>query len=76
MERTLFGNIQLRDGKGRFCTKERHHADKALTENKKLRIERDKYQRAFLALSKRCTGAEREVIELKQKIKELESKNG
>ena len=76
MERTLFGNVQLRDHKGRFCTKERHYADKAFTENKRLLLECEKYKRAFLALSKRCTSAEREVLELKQRSKELEYKNG
>src|SRR5574344_319760 len=76
MERTLFCNVQLRDHKGRFCTKERHYSDKAFNENKRLRLECEKYPRAFLALSKRCTSAEREVLELKQRIKELESKNG
>ena len=73
MEQTLFNNKPLRDHRGRFCTKERHYADKALTENKKLRLECEKYQRSFLSVSKRCTLAEREIIELKARIKELES---
>lgn len=71
MEQTLFQEKQLRDHRGRFCTKEQKRTDMAISENQRLRYERDKYFRAFMALAQRNTSLERELIELKNKIKEL-----
>lgn len=71
MEQTLFQEKQLRDHRGRFCTKEQKRTDMAISENQRLRYERDKYFRAYMALAQRNTSLERELIELKNKIKEL-----
>lgn len=71
MEQTLFQDKQLRDHRGRYCTKEQKRTDMAISENQRLRYERDKYFRAYMALAQRNTSLERELIELKNKIKEL-----
>jgi hypothetical protein len=71
MEQSLFQEKQLRDHRGRFCTKEQKRTDMALNENKKLRYEKEKYYRAYIALATRNTSLERELRELKEKIKGL-----
>lgn len=43
----------------------------ALNENKKLRYEKEKYYRAYIALATRNVSLERELRELKEKIKDL-----
>lgn len=71
MEQTLFRESKLRDHRGRYCTKEQKRTDMAMSENKRLRYEKEKYYRAYMALAQRNTSLERELIELKNKIKEL-----
>lgn len=71
MKQSLFQEKQLRDHRGRFCTKEQKRMDMALNENKKLRYEKEKYFRAYLALATRNASLERELRELKEKIKGL-----
>ncbi len=71
MEQNLFPQKQLRDHRGRFCNKEQKKVDLALGENKKLRYERDKYFRSYMALAERNAALERELYMLKSKIKSL-----
>lgn len=71
MEKELFPQKQLRDHKGRYCTKQQKKNDMLAEENKKLRWERDKYYRAFMVLAQRNSSLERELITLKAKLKEL-----
>ena len=71
MEQSLFQEKQLRDHRGRYCTKEQKRTDMALNENRKLRYEKEKYFRAYIALATRNVSLERELRELKEKIKGL-----
>lgn len=71
MEQNLFPQKQLRDHRGRFCNKEQKKVDLAISENKKLRYERDKYFRSYMALAERNVSLERELFSLKEKIKNL-----
>lgn len=71
MEQSLFQEKQLRDHRGRFCTKEQKRTDMALNENKKLRYEKEKYYRAYIALATRNASLERELRELQERIKSL-----
>ena len=74
----LFDNdptMRLRDTKGRFCTAERHYADKARSENTRLRYERDKYKRAWLAVCERACRLERELAGLKRLAETVQKLN-
>lgn len=71
MEQTLFRESQLRDHRGRYCTKEQKRTDMAMSENKRLRYEKEKYYRAYIALAARNATLEHELRELKEKIKGL-----
>ncbi len=61
----------MRDSKGRYCTPERHYADKAIAENKRLRYERDKYMRAWHSLVATNLRLTRELDSIKQKLKQI-----
>lgn len=71
MEQNLFPQKQLRDHRGRFCNKEQKKADLALSENKILRYERDKFFRAYMSAQERCSELERELYTIKERIKRL-----
>lgn len=45
-QQTLFKELPLRRGNGRFCTKEQFRQDKVDEENKRLRFEKEKFKRA------------------------------
>ena len=60
--------LRMRDSRGRFATPERAYADKAIDENKKLRLLCDKYKRAWMSMVNRCSKAENELKELRTKI--------
>lgn len=47
------------------------YADKQANENAILRLDVEKYRRAYLTTAKRCVALERELKELKDKIKNL-----
>lgn len=47
------------------------YADKTAQENAILRYDVEKYKRAYLTTAKRCVALERELKELKDKIKNL-----
>jgi regulator of replication initiation timing len=71
---TLFDNdpaLRMRDSKGRFATPERARADKAIEENKYLRLEVEKYRRAYLAAGSMSARYHRELLEVKEQLKEL-----
>lgn len=70
MER-LFDQPQLRLRNGKFCTNEQYRIERIEHENKILRLEREKYYRAWCCSSKRIGALERELNALKTKIKEL-----
>lgn len=58
----------LRLGNGRFCTIEQLRIEQVDSENLRLRLERDKYRRAWLASSSKASRLERELVELKERI--------
>ena len=60
--------MRLRDRKGKFATPLKAYADKAIEENKTLRLQCEKFKRAWLAVSQRANKAERELLELRKKI--------
>lgn len=60
-----------RRSNGQFATKEMAYADKQASENAILRFDVEKYKRAYLTTAKRCVALERELKELKDKIKNL-----
>ena len=60
-----------RRSNGQFATKEMAYADKQAQENAILKFEVEKYKRAYLTTAKRCIALERELKELKDKIKNL-----
>jgi len=60
--------LRPRDRKGRFATPERAYADKAISENKVLRLQVEKYKRAWLASAEKARRIEAELRELRHKI--------
>ncbi len=67
----IFTHEQYRDTKGRFCTKERHYAEKAFHDNKVLRLDREKYIRMNLALVNENARLKMELKDLKERIRGL-----
>lgn len=70
----LFPNeptAKCRDSKGRFATREKAYTDKAIAENKRLRLEREKYQRAYLAAGEMACHWQRKYMELRQRVDSL-----
>ena len=63
--------VVYRRTNGQFATKEMAFADKTAQENAILRYDVEKYKRAYLTTAKRCVALERELNELKDKIKNL-----
>lgn len=70
-QKTLFKHERLRSRNGRFCTKEQLLNERVEDENKRLRFDKEKYYRAWLAASERASRLERELTELKNKINVL-----
>lgn len=70
---TLFEDKKAvyRSSNGQFATREMAYADKQANENAILRLDVEKYRRAYLTTAKRCVALERELNELKDKIKNL-----
>lgn len=68
----------LRDSRGRFATKERSFYDKAMKENKYLRLQVQKYKRiaevsdsSFIALQRICARQTKRIEELKDALNGL-----
>lgn len=70
-QQTLFKQERLRSRNGRFCTKEQLLNERIEDENKRLRFDKEKYYRAWLAAAERASRLERELEELKRKINVL-----
>ena len=68
---SLFKEYKLRRNNGRYCTEEQYRTDRIEEENKRLRLERDKYFRMAMALSKDNERLTRELMVLKSKIQDL-----
>ena len=71
---TLFGNdpaMRMRDSRGRFATPERAYADKAIAGNRVLRLQVEKYKRAWIAASEISARYHHELVALKAKYKDL-----
>lgn len=68
---SLFKEPKLRRNDGRYCTEEQYRTDRIEEENKRLRLERDKYFRMSMALSKDNERLTRELMVLKSKIQDL-----
>lgn len=70
---TLFNEPKqtYRRSNGQFATREMAYADKQANENTILRLDVEKYRRAYISTAKRCVALERELKELKDKIKSL-----
>lgn len=70
-EKTLFKPLPLRRKNGKYCNKEQYRQEIIEEDNKRLRYERDKYMRAWLAAADKASKLEREILTLKAKIGEL-----
>jgi hypothetical protein len=70
-EKTLFKPLPLRRKNGKYCNKEQYRQEIIEEDNKRLRYERDKYMRAWLAAANKASKLEREILTLKAKIGEL-----
>lgn len=71
---TLFDKdpaLRMRDSKGRFATPERARADKAIEENRYLRMQVEKFKRAYLAAGEMSSRYHRELLKVKAELKEL-----
>lgn len=60
-----------RDSKGRFATPERAYADKAISENRLLRLECEKYRRSYYAAADLAALWNRKYLELMEKMKAI-----
>lgn len=60
-EQNLFTYPQLRTRDGRYCTKEQYRREKVDGENQRLKYERDKYYRAWLAATATISRLERKL---------------
>ena len=56
---------------GRYCTEEQYRVNIVMEENKRLRLERDKYFRMYVSLEKQNERLTRELMVLKSKIQDL-----
>ena len=56
---------------GRYCTEEQYHVNMVMEENKRLRLERDKYFRMYVSVEKDNERLARELMVLKSKIQDL-----
>ena len=73
--RGLFGNdpaLKFRDSKGRFATAEHAYADKAIAENKWLRVECERYRRSYLAAADLASHWQRKYLELQEKVQSIQ----
>jgi hypothetical protein len=67
----LFKELRPRLNNGRYCTEEQYRVDRIEEENKRLRLERDKYFRMYMSLEKDNERLTRELMVLKSKIQDL-----
>jgi len=67
----LFKELRPRLNNGRYCTEEQYRVDRIEEENKRLRLERDKYFRMYVSVEKHNERLTRELMVLKSKIQDL-----
>jgi hypothetical protein len=68
---SLFKEARPRLNNGRYCTKEQYHVNMVMEENKRLRLERDKFFRMYVSVEKDNERLTRELMVLKSKIQDL-----
>ncbi len=68
---SLFKEVRPRLNNGRYCTEEQYHVNMVMEENKRLRLERDKYFRMYTSVEKDNERLTRELMVLKSKIQDL-----
>ena len=68
---SLFKEVRPRLNNGRYCTEEQYHVNMVMEENKRLRLERDKYFRLYMSIEKDNERLTRELMVLKSKIQDL-----
>jgi hypothetical protein len=67
----LFKEVRPRLNNGRYCTEEQYRVNMVMEENKRLRLERDKYFRMYVSVEKHNERLTRELMVLKSKIQDL-----
>jgi len=67
----LFKEPKLRRNDGRYCTEEQYRTDRIEEENRRLRLERDRYYRMYISIEKDNERLTRELMVLKSKIQDL-----
>lgn len=67
----LFKEVRPRLNNGRYCTEEQYRVNMVTEENKRLRLERDKYFRMYVSLERDNERLTRELMVLKSKIQDL-----
>ena len=68
---SLFKDVRPRLNNGRYCTEEQYKVNMVMEENKRLRLERDKYFRMYMSIEKDNERLTRELMVLKSKIQDL-----
>jgi hypothetical protein len=68
---TLFKEVRPRLNNGRYCTEEQYRVNMVVEENKRLRLERDRYFRMYVCIEKDTERLTRELMVLKSKIQDL-----
>ena len=67
----LFKKQKLRRNNGQYCTEEQYRTERIEEENKRLRLERDKYFRMYTSVERNNERLTRELMVLKSKIQDL-----
>ena len=73
----MFANdpaMKPRDSRGRFATPEKARADKALEENKYLRLQVERFKRAWFAASEMSSYYHRALIKVEDELREVRKK--
>ena len=68
---SLFKEVRPRLNNGRYCTEEQYRGNMVMEENKRLRLERDKYFRMYTSVERDNERLTRELMVLKSKIQDL-----
>ena len=68
---SLFKEVRPRLNNGRYCTEEQYKVNMVMEENKRLRLERDKYFRMYTSVERDNERLTRELMVLKSKIQDL-----
>ena len=68
---SLFKEVRPRLNNGRYCTEEQYRVNMVMEENKRLRLERDKYFRMYISVERDNERLTRELMVLKSKIQYL-----